>query len=343
MVSAPTFLTPLTCLIEDGTFRVRRRQQLRGILKDADEAEDGTRLISGEWIQTGTIQGIWTNSRFAKSLQDPSTMLSLPVYPKGETRPRSTEKVILYIHGGGFCTMSAQTHRNFTHKICRVTGRRILAINYRLSPEVIFPGALYDTVQAFLNLIDPLFGENMDPSNILLMGDSAGGGLCMSTILYLRDHHLPMPEGAVLLSPWVDLSFSHMSCDDLPVFDYLPLPPKTETHQNPAFHYLGAEQYKTMRKHPYVSPLFAENFENLPPLLFQSGGCEALRDEIRAIVEKIKASKTSSVHYEEYEDMIHVFQAFPLLKSQEALENIGWWVKVGLSLLAQRKSYSETP
>ncbi|KAI9029668.1 alpha/beta hydrolase fold-domain-containing protein [Phycomyces nitens] len=339
MVTPPSFLIPLTCNIEDGTFRVKRRK-LRGILKDADDSEDGTRLIDAEWIQTGSILDIWTNSRFAKSLQDPATMVVLPAHTKGEPRPRSTEKIILYLHGGGYCTMSVQTHRGFIHKFSQVTGRRVLAINYRLAPEVLFPGALYDTVQAFLNLIDPIFGENFDPSNILLAGDSAGGGLCLATLLYLRDHHLPMPEGAVLVSPWVDLTFSYSTSLGKPLFDYIPIPPKNDKQLNPALHYLGIEQYKHMTKHPYVSPLFADSFENLPPLLFQSGGCEALRDEIRAIVEKIKASKTTSVHYEEYEDMVHVFQAFPLQKAQEAMDNIGWWVKVGLSLLAQRKELS---
>jgi acetyl esterase/lipase len=75
-----------------------------------------------------------------------------------------------------------------------------LAINYRLAPETKFPGALYDVVQSYLYLIDPNEKHRLDPKNIIVMGDSAGGGLCLAMMLYLRDHELPQPEGAVLLS-----------------------------------------------------------------------------------------------------------------------------------------------
>jgi acetyl esterase/lipase len=74
------------------------------------------------------------------------------------------------------------------------------AVNYRLAPETRFPGALYDVVQSFLYLIDGDEKHKLDPKNIIVMGDSAGGGLCLAMMLYLRDHGLPQPEGAVLLS-----------------------------------------------------------------------------------------------------------------------------------------------
>lgn len=74
------------------------------------------------------------------------------------------------------------------------------AVNYRLAPETKFPGALYDVVQSFLYLIDRDEKHKLDPKNIIVMGDSAGGGLCLAMMLYLRDHGLPQPEGVVLLS-----------------------------------------------------------------------------------------------------------------------------------------------
>lgn len=74
------------------------------------------------------------------------------------------------------------------------------AVNYRLAPETKFPGALYDAVQSYLYLIDPNEKHQLNPKNIMVMGDSAGGGLCLAMMLYLRDHGLPQPEGAVLLS-----------------------------------------------------------------------------------------------------------------------------------------------
>lgn len=74
------------------------------------------------------------------------------------------------------------------------------AVNYRLAPETKFPGALFDVVQTFLYLIDAHDKYGFNPKNIIVMGDSAGGGLCLAMMLYLRDHGLPLPEGAVLLS-----------------------------------------------------------------------------------------------------------------------------------------------
>lgn len=74
------------------------------------------------------------------------------------------------------------------------------AVNYRLAPETKFPGALYDVVQTYLYLIDLDEKHRLDPKNIIVMGDSAGGGLCLAMMLYLRDHGLPQPEAAVLLS-----------------------------------------------------------------------------------------------------------------------------------------------
>ena len=76
---------------------------------------------------------------------------------------------------------------------------------------------------------------------------------------------------------------------------------------NPANLYLGTERAPSMVRHPYVSPIFADNFENLPPIIIQSGGCESLRDEIHDLVTKIAASKTTLIHHEEYEVYIYIY------------------------------------
>lgn len=104
---------------------------------------------------------------------------------------------------------------------------------------------------------------------------------------------------------------------------------------NPAQLYLNNLNLVT---HPYVSPIFADNFNHLPPILIQSGGCESLRDEITDLTRKIKQSASTVIHHEIYEDMVHVFQAFPFEKSKEAIESIGWWTKYGIPLITQLKS-----
>ncbi|KAI8146648.1 Alpha/Beta hydrolase protein [Fennellomyces sp. T-0311] len=354
MTFAPSLLTPITTKTQDGSFRVRRRN-LRGILRECDKEEDGTRMLGCEWLSAGTVwdrcQSIVYPGTDIKGNQDIILDDEEPprTQPQQQSnalvlRTRSPEKVVLYIHGGAYCAMSAQTHRALTHKISKATGRRIFAINYRLAPETKFPGGLYDAVQAYLYLIDADNGYCLDPKNVLFMGDSAGGGLCLATMLYLRDHGLPQPEGAVLLSPWVDLTFSYPSWDTASLYDYLPNNPDKIPNRNPAVLYLGAEKAaRGMARHPYVSPLFAESFENLPPLLIQSGGCESLRDEINDLVNKLGATKTTLVHHEEYEDMVHVFQAFPFGKSAEAIESIGWWARLGMPMLQQMQSRGQIP
>jgi acetyl esterase/lipase len=200
-----------------------------------------------------------------------------------------------------------------------------------LAPEHPFPAGLHDVVLSFLHLIDKEEGYGYDPANVMVMGDSAGGGLMLSMMLYLRDHGLPLPGAATLLSPWVDLSMSHDSWSNRK-YDYLPL--LTEDHPIHATKmYLGEQRYPYMLTHPYVSPLYAQNFNNLPPILLQAGGCECLHDEIQELATRI-AQSNSYVQLEVYEDMIHVFQAFPFLKaSRKALQSIGWWSMYAVNII----------
>ncbi|KAI9490200.1 alpha/beta hydrolase fold-domain-containing protein [Zychaea mexicana] len=346
MLIAPTWLTPLTSKTQDGSFRVRRRN-LRGILRKMDKSEDGSRMLEVEWMSAGTIwdrcQSVIHPGADRKDSEEEASSNYTQQSSALVLRTRSPEKIVFYLHGGAYCAMSAQTHRTLTHKISKATGRRVFAVNYRLAPEHKFPSGLYDAVQAFLYLIDAENGYCLEPKNILIMGDSAGGGLSLAMMLYLRDHGLPQPEGAVLLSPWVDLSFSYPSWDNASLYDYLPNNPDRLEEMNPAHLYLGVDKAAHMVRHPYVSPIFSESFENLPPLVLQSGSCESLRDEINDLVQKIAASKSTLVHHEEYEDMVHVFQAFPFGKSAEAIESVGWWARYGMPMIANWAARGQLP
>ncbi|CAO3622222.1 unnamed protein product [Mucor fragilis] len=330
MLIAPTLLKPLTSKTEPEYVLVKRRN-LCGILKQLDQQEKGSKL-EAEWMSAvSTWEKIYGGPTPVLRTGNSNATLLLEA-------PPCCEKIVFYLHGGAYCAMSAQTHRTLTHKISKSTKRRVLAVNYRLAPETKFPGALYDVVQSYLYLIDPKEKHRLDPKNIIVMGDSAGGGLCLAMLLYLRDHGLPQPEGAVLISPWVDLTFSYPSWQDASLYDYLPSNPAELTAMNPAHLYLEDQE---LIRHPYVSPIFADNFSNMPPMLIQSGGCESLRDEICDLTSKIKSSKSTMVHHEIYEDMVHVFQAFPFAKSSEAIESIGWWAKFGIPLITQFKASLE--
>ncbi|KAI0257402.1 Alpha/Beta hydrolase protein [Lactifluus subvellereus] len=291
---------PPDALVTPVTFRVRKRG-LRGILAQFDELEDGTRELSGEWVVTKRLwqrlQAEWKASQ-TKSRADPST----------PPRKHYNERIILYLHGGAYYLFSPSTHRSITIPLSKFTDARIFAVAYRLAPETRFPGSLHDAVSTYFRLLEDL---HIPPSNILFAGDSAGGGLCLAVLMYLRDNNYPLPAGAILMSPWVDLTRSCDSWDSNASFDIVPIPSNGD-HMDPVACYLGSnmELYLT---HPYASPLFGD-FTGLPPLLIQAGESEVLRDEVTLLAHKATISGVQVMH-ELYEDAIHVFQAFPFLEA----------------------------
>ncbi|KAL9935467.1 hypothetical protein V8E36_005815 [Tilletia maclaganii] len=243
----------------------------------------------------------------------------------GSTRggPRR-ERIIYYIHGGAYFVMSAATHRPLTISLSKYAECRVFALNYRLAPDTKFPGALHDCVSAWFRLVEDL---GIPPKNIVLGADSAGGGLALALMCYLRDEKYELPAGAMLFSPWVDLTLSCDSWETNAKYDYLPMPPSGD-HMNPVHAYLGdnIEQYLT---HPYASPLFAD-LHGLPPLLIQCGDAEVLRDENTLLAHKASLAGVS-VRHELYEDCVHVFQAFLFLDaSRKALQSARHFMRTAL-------------
>jgi acetyl esterase/lipase len=286
---------PSDALVTPVTFRVRKRN-LRGILTEFDALEDDSRELSGEWVVGKKLwqrlQAEWKNAQ--KS------------YPKLDDRNKRKERVVLYLHGGAYYISSAAAQRLLSIPLSKYTDTRVFALDYRLAPETNFPGPLHDAVSGYFRLTEDL---RIPPENIILAGDSAGGGLCLALLMYLRDNDYPMPSGAILMSPWVDLTMSCDSWDSNAAFDVVPVPGPSD-HLNPVGLYLGddIEKYLT---HPYASPLFGD-FRGLPPLLIQAGDSEVLRDEITLLAHKASLAGVD-VQHELYEDCVHVFQAFPFL------------------------------
>jgi len=128
--------------------------------------------------------------------------------------------------------------------------------------------------------------------------------------MYLRDNHYPLPSGAILFSPWVDLTMSCDSWDSNALYDVVPMPTPGD-HLNPVACYLGPEGMKKYLTHPYASPLFGD-FKGLPPMLIQAGDSEVLRDEITLLAHKATMAGVR-VRHELYEDAVHVFQTFSFL------------------------------
>ena len=120
--------------------------------------------------------------------------------PAGANR----EKVILYTIGGGYISGTCSDHRTLVAKVAQTSGFAILMFDHRLAPEHPYPAALEDSLKAYRWLLD----QGVEPENILIMGESAGGGLCLATLLAVRDKGLPLPVAGVALSPWTDLKLT---------------------------------------------------------------------------------------------------------------------------------------
>jgi epsilon-lactone hydrolase len=227
----------------------------------------------------------------------------------------SADRVILYFHGGGYVLGSISTHRAMISRIARASDARALAIDYRLAPEHPFPAAVDDAIASYRWLI----AQGYKPGRIVIAGDSAGGGLAVAALLAIRDAKLPMPAGAVPISPWTDLEGTGDSIRTRAARDVM------VTQDNLA---QSAKQYYGANnpKNPLVSPVHAD-FRGLPPMLIHVGDAEILLDDATRVAERAKAAGVK-VELEVWPDMPHVWHVFAkiLPEGQQAIDKIGKFV-----------------
>ncbi|GAA6061859.1 hypothetical protein JCM10212_001292 [Sporobolomyces blumeae] len=273
--------------IVETEFRVKQRG-LEGLLRDNDREETGGRTIKAEW---SCHQDVLHDDR---------------------------GKVLLYFHGGAYCFLSPRTHRHTCMALSKELGRRVLSVDYRLSPETRFPGAVHDAVSAYFYLTEDL---GIAPKDILVAGDSAGGNLASSLLLYLRDSGLAQVAGGILLSPWVDFTASFKSWDLNKLTDYLAIDP-TDPLCPPGL-YVPSEPYLA---HPYVSQAFMADFSHLPPLFVLAGGNEVLLDEITLYAQRADQHDVDVTH-EIFEGGVHVFVSIMEQMGWEGYRSIGRWAK----------------
>jgi epsilon-lactone hydrolase len=176
------------------------------------------------------------------------------------------EKVILYVHGGGYVSGSCNDHRTIVSKFAKQTGIINLTYEYRLAPENPFPAALDDSVAVY----NWLLASGYKSENILVAGESAGGGLCLALLLALKERNIVLPVAAVSISPWTDLSCSGESYKTKNKVSLAPLNSWTVFSK----YYCGNHR----PDHPLISPLFGD-LEGLPPLLINSGEDDELYDD----------------------------------------------------------------
>lgn len=231
-------------------------------------------------------------------------VLSGPVADKG---------ALLLLHGGGYRAGSLVTHRVFAAQLSRLTGLRVLVIDYRLAPEHPYPAALEDAEAAFAGLK----ADGYDASEIVVFGDSAGGGLAIALMLALRDKGAAQPLGAVLMSPWTDLTCSGESYSALADVD--PFMSRDDLLS-------AADDYRGTLDpaDPRLSPIHAD-LSGLPPMLVQAGGGEIMLDDSVVFATRARAAGSEAT-LDVTEGVWHVFQT----ASEEIPE-----VRAALDLVAE--------
>ena len=224
-------------------------------------------------------------------------------------------RVVLYLHGGGYLFGSVRTHRVMLAHMARAAKARVLALDYRLAPEIPFPAPVEDSVAAYRWLL----AQGIEPQKIAIGGDSAGGGLVIAALVALRHVGEPMPAAGVCISAWADMEATGQSYTTNAEAD--PSVSK-ERILKIADVYLDGKDPKA----PLASPIHAD-LTGLPPLLLQVGGIEVLLDDSTMLKAKAKEAGVP-VEMEVWDDMPHVWHHYaPILpEARKAIGRIGEFV-----------------
>lgn len=227
----------------------------------------------------------------------------------------ASNRVLLYLHGGGYVIGSVKMYRETIARLARAAGARGLGVDYRLAPEHPFPAAVEDGTAAYRWLLS----QGIEPGRIVIAGDSAGGGLTLAVLVALRDAGVKMPAAGIPISPWVDLEALGESMTTKAAVD--PIVQRDLVMPMAKF-YLGGRDPRT----PLAAPLYAD-LRGLPPLLILVGSAETLLDDSTRIAKKAEAAGVK-VNLEVWEEMIHVWHIFPFLpEAQQASERIGRYIR----------------
>lgn len=224
----------------------------------------------------------------------PSTVGGVPGEIAIARETRAPQGSVLYLHGGAYCVGSPATHRSITTRLARLTAASVFAADYRLAPEHPYPAAVDDAVAAYRGMI----ATGQAPHRIAVVGDSAGGGLALATVLRLRELGEPLPAALVLFSPWVDLGRPDRG--PVPAGEVMvSLPWVNEC----ASLYLAGRDARD----PFASPIYGD-LRALPPVLIQVGEDEILLADSRRLRVALAAAEVE-VELQEFPRRWHVFQS----------------------------------
>jgi acetyl esterase/lipase len=207
------------------------------------------------------------------------------------------DRAILFLHGGGYVYGSLKSHAGMAGELARAARGKVYQLDYRLAPEHPFPAALQDACAAYGWLRQTGYAA----AGIAIVGDSAGGGLVMSTLLALRGRSEELPDAAVCISPWVDLEATGASFSTRRQLD--PMIDRRLVGLLAGIYANGADL-----RDPLISPIHAD-LRGLPRLLIQVGEREVLFSEAETLARHARLADID-VTFEEWSDMVHVWHLF---------------------------------
>jgi acetyl esterase/lipase len=291
------------------------RRTTRVVFKTIDAEKADVQAMRGLWHSSARV--LWTARKVKVKQATVHGLNAEWLTPKG----CPDDKLLLYLHGGAYVMGNCATHRQLVSYLAKHSGVKALLPEYRLAPEHPFPAAIEDAVGLYRSLL----AEGYSPENIVMAGDSAGGGLTMATLLSLRDAGDPLPAAVCLLSPWLDLASTGESMTTRAKKD-----PWFQPKDMPivAAYYCNDDEITN----PLASPVYAD-LSGLPPLYIQVGEDEILLSDSTRAAEKVKAAG-GEVEIEIWPGMWHVFQAFLLQvpESKKAVKKIGKFVQQALKV-----------
>jgi epsilon-lactone hydrolase len=286
---------------KDETGKVRSDfDQLLASLPVDETLAFGTRTIGG-------IEGVWL---------------------AGEDRQ---DRVLLYLHGGAYVVGTAFGYRSLAANVARAAGTSLFSPEYRLAPEHRYPAAIDDALDAYRGLLE----EGFAPEQIVVAGDSAGGGLAAALLVAIKDAGLSQPAGAWLLSPWADLSLTGETVLSKAGEDkLLDAPGLSKT----AGDYLNGADPRT----PLASPIYAD-LSGLAPLFIHAGSTEILLDDAVRLAARAGAAGTSA-RLEIGAGLFHDWPlfAFMLSEGRDALAAAGEFLAARLDAAEELAAVSET-
>ena len=244
----------------------------------------------------------------------PGTLVSFRDFNACWTSPLPEQKkgAVIYFHGGGYVAGDLDYAMGFGTVLSLETKRRVICPDYRLAPENPFPAAVYDAIRTYRYLLEQGYGGN----EIVLAGESAGGGLIFALVSALKALDMPLPAGLVALSPWTDLTMSGASIEDNKSSDL--------TLSKEMIRFYSDSYAKDDKRNPFVSPLFAD-LAGFPPCLIYAGGDELVLSDSVNMAAALKGHGVKcSLHIEP--KMWHGYVLYGIPEARRALAQISSFI-----------------